>query len=131
MAKLDENGEKLTTFKKTFINYLSIGYDARVGFGFDKGRCGNRCCNKLLYFWEGCKKNCCRGTIRLNNLIESFKMVTFREGEHLFDGNDCTLLEDKARHQVLFKSKSSIGSVQTEVTVNQKASIYNYNFRSY
>ena len=51
-----------------------MGYDARVGFGFEKKRSGNRCWNKCIYFWEGCKKNCCRKTIPLNSFIDSFQV---------------------------------------------------------
>jgi diacylglycerol kinase (ATP) len=105
----------LTVFKKTFINYLSIGYDARVGFGFEKGRCGNRCCNKLLYFWEGCKKNCCRNTIKLNSLIDKFQTVTIKEDIDVED-MDVTLREDKAKAYTLFKSRTSLESVSSGTT---------------
>jgi len=46
-----------------------------VGFGFEKNRCRNRCCNKCVYFWEGCKKNCCRKTIPLNSFLDSFHVI--------------------------------------------------------
>lgn len=61
--------------KKSFINYFSLGYDARVGFGFEKSRSRARCWNKCIYFWEGLKKNCCRKTIPLTSFIESFQVL--------------------------------------------------------
>ena len=73
-------------YKKSFINYFSIGYDARVGFGFEKKRSGHRCWNKLLYFWEGLKKNMCRKTIPLNSFFESFQVA--EELEELAEKNN-------------------------------------------
>lgn len=37
-------------------NYLSIGVDARIGYGFDKRRTESQCMNKCCYCWEGFKK---------------------------------------------------------------------------
>ena len=42
LRNIDEEFRKKNIFKKTFINYLSLGYDARVGFGFDKNRLSSR-----------------------------------------------------------------------------------------
>lgn len=55
----NEDGSLITTYERTFINYLSFGYDASVGFGFDGRRTKSRCCNKCIYFCEGCKRMCC------------------------------------------------------------------------
>jgi hypothetical protein len=79
--KTDSENKKLNSYRRTFINYFSLGYDARVGFGFEKSRSGNRCINKCIYFWEGCKKNCCRKTIPLNSFFDSF--LTVEETEDL------------------------------------------------
>ena len=43
-------------YEKQMINYFSIGVDARIGYGFDKNRTTNQCCNKCVYCWEGFKK---------------------------------------------------------------------------
>lgn len=37
-------------------NYCSLGVDARIGLGFDRNRTKYRCCNKVVYGWEGLKK---------------------------------------------------------------------------
>jgi len=95
--------KKVTVFKKSFINYLSIGYDARVGFNFEKNRCKTRCCNKFIYFWEGCKKNCCRKTIKLNRLIEGFYHIP--NNNLMQTMTNITLLEDNANKQAIFKTK--------------------------
>lgn len=74
---LDERNDYI--FKKTFINYLSIGYEARVGFGFDKARSSSRCWNKCIYFWEGMKKNCCTRTAKINKILERFEEIEEEE----------------------------------------------------
>lgn len=56
---------KEKVFKKKMSNYFSIGVDARIGYGFDKSRTGNRCCNKCVYCWEGFKKMFLR-TLKVN-----------------------------------------------------------------
>lgn len=52
---------------------MSIGYDARVGYGFDKSRSSSRCFNKCIYAWEGFKKNLCTRTTNINSVIEKFE----------------------------------------------------------
>lgn len=37
-------------------NYLSIGVDARIGYGFDKNRTESKFLNKICYCLEGIKK---------------------------------------------------------------------------
>jgi diacylglycerol kinase (ATP) len=72
---MDLEGNVLCHYRRSFINYFSLGYDARVGFGFEKKRSGSRCWNKCIYFWEGLKKNCCRKTIPLTSFINSFQVL--------------------------------------------------------
>ena len=80
-----------------------MGYDARVGFGFEKSRSRSRCFNKCIYIWEGCKKSFCRKTIEVKSFFESFQVVEnendlnednvsdnnlyFEEGNHLVNEN--------------------------------------------
>lgn len=67
----DDNGNILKKYVKTFINYASLGYDARVGYDFDHKRSDSRNINKIIYVYEGLKKICCRKTISVQKFIES------------------------------------------------------------
>lgn len=75
IAMKDDQGNVINIYKRTFINYLSFGYDARVGFGFNKNRTSSRVCNKCLYAWEGLKKMCCRKTVPVPSFLESFTVL--------------------------------------------------------
>ena len=75
VPKKDKNGNIMRVYKRSFINYMSLGYDARVGFNFDKKRTSSRCCNKCVYFWEGLKKNFCRRTQPVSSFLESFSVL--------------------------------------------------------
>jgi hypothetical protein len=77
----------MSQYRRSFINYFSLGYDARIGFGFDKKRSGKRCLNKCIYFWEGCKKNCCTKTFPLNSFINSFQVIDFDSKKKLTEDN--------------------------------------------
>lgn len=83
LRNIDEELKKKNVFKKTFINYLSLGYDARVGYGFDKNRSSSRCWNKCIYFWEGLKKNCCTKTAGINKII--YKFEELEEDEPIYN----------------------------------------------
>lgn len=101
--KKDDNGVAIKEFTKTFINYFSLGYDARVGFGFEGSRSSSRFFNKLIYFWEGLKKSCCRRTITVRGFIKAFKTIESKnkkkklenyydkynlKNEHVLESND-------------------------------------------
>ena len=71
--KEDENKNKVLNFKKTFVNYFSLGFDARVGFQFEQRRTSNRCCNKVVYALEGAKRIfCCKKNYGLGQLLDGF-----------------------------------------------------------
>ena len=79
IVEYNEKKEKNIPIKilnKTFINYCSIGYEARVGFSFEKIRSKNRIMNKWIYFWKALKKytRCCRKNYALKNLVYSFQV---------------------------------------------------------
>lgn len=64
------------SFRKTFINYFSIGYEARAGFSFEKQRSKNRYINKCIYAYKGFQKffKCCTRNYFLTDLIYSFQI---------------------------------------------------------
>lgn len=76
-TKMDETGKEIVkSFIKTFINYMSLGFDARVGFNFEQKRSSSRCCNKVIYAWEGLKRYlCCRKNIPLTTVLDSFEAL--------------------------------------------------------
>ena len=61
-------------FKRKMSNYLSIGIDARIGFGFDKSRTNSKPLNKVVYAWEGVKKFLSKSS-NMNDVIESMSIV--------------------------------------------------------
>lgn len=73
----DEYGKivPVKVFYKSFINYCSIGYEARVGFSFEKIRSTNRVMNKWIYFYKAAKKYLCfcKRKKTLKNLIYAFQ----------------------------------------------------------
>ena len=68
----DNNGNIIKRYIRTFINYLSLGYDARIGYNFDSKRSSSRNKNKCIYFYEGLKKLFCRKTLSVQGFIDSF-----------------------------------------------------------
>jgi len=128
--KKDEKTNKnLTEYRRSFINYFSLGYDARVGFGFDKLRTQSRCCNKFMYFWEGCKKSCCRKTLKLNGFIDSF--LTLKVDDNFFDsrmsGGERPRVEPqeifKTRTMIEMESKKSIDNISKSKSANPKINV--------
>lgn len=130
LKNLDEVLKNKNSFKKTFINYFSLGYEARVGFGFDKSRSSSRCWNKCIYFWEGMKKNCCTSTVRINSIIEKFEEI--EEDENLLFSeqeknqmnlsekkNDydstITSIENKMRRNIIFQGKEDKNFTKNQI----------------
>ncbi len=71
----DENKKILKNWKKTFINYMSIGFDARVGYIFEQKRTASRLFNKAIYGWEAVRRYlCCKKIISLSEIIDSFQV---------------------------------------------------------
>lgn len=68
----DDNGNIIKRYIRTFINYVSLGYDARVGYNFDSKRTNSRNKNKCIYFIEGAKKLFCKKTISVQGFIDTF-----------------------------------------------------------
>jgi diacylglycerol kinase (ATP) len=68
----DDNGIIIKRYVRSFINYVSLGYDARVGYNFDPKRTHSRNGNKCIYFCEGFKKLTCRKTVSIQGFIDTF-----------------------------------------------------------
>ena len=80
--KEDSNKNKIFKFKKTFVNYFSLGFDARVGFQFEQRRSSSRFCNKFIYGIEAAKRIfCCKKNYGLSELLESFQEGNIEEEE--------------------------------------------------
>ena len=88
----DENGNIIRRYIRSFINYVSLGYDARVGYNFDSKRSKSRNMNKCIYFLEGLKKICCRKTVPVSGFIENFTVYDSEENsvnqESFFSDNN-------------------------------------------
>lgn len=101
--------------KKRMSNYFSFGVDARIGFGFDKGRTGSALCNKCVYCWEGFKKMFIR-TRRINEVIENFGPLHERVLRRSVA--DVESLQDDAEHRVQKMGHQITGSPATLVCLN-------------
>ena len=94
----DNNGNIIKKYERTFINYVSLGYDARVGYNFDSRRTSSRNVNKCIYFCEGLKKMICRKTVSVQHFIDTFTVYEDPDSsvnqESLFD-NQITSIYNK------------------------------------
>jgi len=60
---------------KFMCNYFSIGYDGRVGLGFDKGRTKSAFLNLAVYGIEGGKKMCCSRPPRARSVMQTLENI--------------------------------------------------------
>ena len=109
---LDNNGQIIKNYQRTFINYLSLGYDARIGYNFDKKRTHSRIQNKCVYFCEGFKKMFCRKTITLQHFLDTFTV---------YDSPDNSINES-----TFFDEQNSNEIINTNIHKNLNSNI-NYN----
>ena len=110
--KEDEEKNKILNFKKTFVNYFSLGWDASVGFQFEQRRTSNRCCNKCVYGIEGAKRIfCCKKNYGLTDLLDGF--LEGNSNNITADNNNVNILTEKS-------SDSDIEEVPNEPLINEE-----------
>jgi diacylglycerol kinase (ATP) len=100
----DNNGNIIKRYVRNFINYISLGYDARVGYNFDPRRTKSRNGNKCIYFYEGLKKIFCRKTITVQGIIDTLT---------IYDS------ENNSVNQDAFFSDIETNNVKTEEKMNK------------
>lgn len=132
-AVMDKSSEhkKSLELRKYFLNYFSIGIDARIGFGSKKHKSKYRCCNWLSYLWESCKKKCFRKTMKLNEIIDSFSILSKEDiGDIMSESVDnlnTTNCENMSSRHFLFKTVDKnkiILNPQSDNTNNNNNNIY-------
>ena len=117
---LDDNGQILRRYKRTFINYLSLGYDARIGYNFDPKRTKSRNHNKCVYFWEGLKKLLCRKTLTVQHFIDTFTVFESPENsvnESTFWENQNNPENEKVKFQFRSKYSKTITNAGKELVI--------------
>jgi diacylglycerol kinase (ATP) len=100
----DNNGNIIKRYVRNFINYISLGYDARVGYNFDPRRTKSRNGNKCIYFYEGLKKIFCRKTITVQGIIDTLT---------IYDSENNSVSQDA------FFSDIETNNVKTEEKMNK------------
>ena len=121
----DDNGIIIKRYVRSFINYVSLGYDARVGYNFDPKRTKSRNGNKCIYFCEGFKKLTCRKTVSIQGFIDTFTIYdsldnsTNQESFFSERTNDVNInMNNKVKFQFISKSiykKEKKGSNQNNI----------------
>ena len=110
----DENNNDITYFKKTFINYMSIGFDAKVGFMFGQRRTSSRIFNKLIYALEA-GKNILRGLFQkklgLSSLLENLISLEDDNIENKILSNDENYFLDEEYFKLLNNKKVIFESI--------------------
>ena len=104
-VKEDSNNNKVLEFKKTFVNYFSLGFDARVGFQFEQRRSSSRLCNKFIYAVEAAKRIfCCKKNYGLSELLDSFEEgVSENKSTPNFGHRELSDIEEVKNDQILPK----------------------------
>ena len=97
----DDNGNIIKRYVRSFINYVSLGYDARVGYNFDPKRTKSRNGNKCIYFCEGFKKLTCRKTVSIQGFIDTFT---------IYDSSD-----NSTNQESFFSDRTNNDNVNTNI----------------
>ena len=106
--KEDINKNKILEFKKAFINYFSIGFDARVGFQFEQRRSKSRHLNKFIYGVQAAKLIFSfKKHYGLTQVLESFKEENKISNNNIEEDLSSEILERK-------EDKDNINEIKIE-----------------
>lgn len=113
LPQKDDKNKKRTIFRKGFVGYLSLGYDARIGFNANKKRSDCKCWNDTMVVWEKFKKSFFRKTISISGFIESLSVISIpKEGStHNISNSDMTFRENENRKTKIFQSPNKDGII--------------------
>ena len=105
---LEKYRTKISTIRKGFISYFSLGYDSRIGFDISKKKTMSwKCCNCLNFWWEGLKKSYFTKSIKLNQYLDALYHINLHKNYSVYDdGNEMnqTMKEDNGRKITIFKT---------------------------
>lgn len=104
-------------FNRPFINYFSIGFEAKIGFSFEKVRSGNRVINKALYFALAMRRYLCfcARIKTIKHLIQYFQVGHFSEDEEEINTKN-TSKKVKNNKNIIFQSERS--PLQSKIIFN-------------
>jgi len=96
LMNIDEKGveRKILTFRRKMSNYFSLGFDAAVGYEFEKHRSKSRIKNGLTYLWKGIKKSFTHNS-KITDFITSIESFKDPESESIIQSNKETMLREK------------------------------------
>ena len=113
----DKNNNFITYFQKTFINYMSIGFDAKVGFKFGQKRTRNRIFNKIIYGWEAAKdilRGLFQKNLGLSSLLENFiSLENEPKGDKIKSKDENYFIDEEyikslEKNRIIFESRDKI-----------------------
>ena len=103
--KTDSDNKIVKIFKKSFVNYFSMGYDARVGYTVEPKRTSKRCCNRCLYCLIGADRIlCCKKNYGLNDLLDSFQEGVISENSNTEESSSDLSDIEEVRNEPLLPS---------------------------
>eukprot|EP00357_Protocruzia_adherens_P006901 CAMPEP_0115037416 /NCGR_PEP_ID=MMETSP0216-20121206/42790_1 /TAXON_ID=223996 /ORGANISM="Protocruzia adherens, Strain Boccale" /LENGTH=516 /DNA_ID=CAMNT_0002417601 /DNA_START=314 /DNA_END=1864 /DNA_ORIENTATION=- len=131
----DENRseQNLRSLSKLMCNYISLGIDARIGYGFDKNRTTSALCNKGVYAWEGLKKMCCTSSQHVGDFLRSLEL--YQDRDTSLDDSDqeeeAEELFTTANGKTSQKEESKGPSKSTPILLGNPATLIGVNIGSY
>ena len=92
--------------------------------GFSKKRTQSRCCNKCVYFWEGCKKSCCLKSVTVTGFLDSFQVVKSSDKDiyNTKTDEELTHYENISMKEMIFKTTNSSEESNSRSSMNSNDS---------